>query len=297
MNWKKLIPARLRKDRAVIPVVRLSGAIMAGGNAFRPSLSLASVAGTLERAFSSKQAPAVALSINSPGGSPVQSRLIHSRIRELAKKHDKKVLVFVEDVAASGGYMIALAGDEIIADATSIVGSIGVVSAGFGFDQAIGKLGIDRRVYTAGENKVILDPFQPEKEKDIEYLKSLQLEIHQVFIDMVKASRGAKLTEDKDIFTGLFWTGAKAKELGLIDGIGLMAPVLRERYGEKTELKLVQPKRGLFGRAQPGIAVGAHDEGMRSAGLYSTGLGLAAGLPDAVLDSAAERALWARYGL
>ncbi|MCB1465420.1 MAG: S49 family peptidase, partial [Nitratireductor sp.] len=202
-----------------------------------------------------------------------------------------------EDVAASGGYMIALAGDEIIADATSIVGSIGVVSAGFGFDQAIGKLGIDRRVYTAGENKVILDPFQPEKEKDIEYLKSLQLEIHQVFIDMVKASRGAKLTEDKDIFTGLFWTGAKAKELGLIDGIGLMAPVLRERYGEKTELKLVQPKRGLFGRAQPGIAVGAHDEGMRSAGLYSTGLGLAAGLPDAVLDSAAERALWARYGL
>ncbi|MCG6858983.1 MAG: S49 family peptidase [Salaquimonas sp.] len=296
MDLKNLIPARLRKDKVVIPVVRLSGAIMAGGSVLRPPLSLANVANTLKRAFSYKRAPVIVLSINSPGGSPVQSRLIHSRIRELAKKHKKKVLVFVEDVAASGGYMIALAGDEIIADATSIVGSIGVVSAGFGFDQAISKLGVDRRVYTAGENKVILYHFQPEKEKDIAYLKSLQGEIHQIFIDMVKDSRGTKLADNDDLFSGLFWTGAKAKELGLIDGVGLMAPVIRERYGDKAELKLVQPKRGLFGRPQPGIAVGALATGLDD-GLRSAGLGLAAGLPDALLDTVAERALWARYGL
>ncbi|MCB1457941.1 MAG: S49 family peptidase, partial [Nitratireductor sp.] len=189
MEFRKFVPSRFRKDRVVIPVVRLSGAIMASGSPLRQNLSLAAVAPALERAFSFKRAPAVALSVNSPGGSPVQSRLIHSRIRELAEKHDKQVLVFVEDVAASGGYMIALAGDEIIADETSIVGSIGVVSASFGFDKAIARLGVERRVYTAGENKVILDPFQPEKQKDIDYLKSLQLEIHQVFIDMVKARR------------------------------------------------------------------------------------------------------------
>ncbi len=292
MELKKLIPSRMRKDRIVIPVVRLSGAIMSGGNMFRQNLSLANTASTLERAFSMKRAPVVALSINSPGGSPVQSRLIHSRIRELAEKHEKKVLVFVEDVAASGGYMIALAGDEIIADESSIVGSIGVVSSGFGFDQAIGKLGIDRRVYTSGDNKVILDPFQPEKEKDIAYLKSLQSEIHQVFIDMVKQSRGARLTDNGDLFTGLFWTGGKAKELGLIDELGLMAPTLKKRYGDKVELRLVQQKRGLFGRPQPGVAAGASAEG-----LHSAGLGIAAGLPDAVMGAAEERALWARYGL
>ena len=292
MEWIKVIPARLRKDRIVVPVVRLSGAIMASGSAFRPPLSLASIANSLDRAFSMKRAPVVALAVNSPGGSPVQSRLIHSRIRELAKKHEKKVLVFVEDVAASGGYMIALAGDEIIADETSIVGSIGVVSAGFGFNEAIGKLGVDRRVYTSGENKVILDPFQPEKEKDVEYLKSLQSEIHTVFIDMVKAARGARLADNGDLFTGLFWTGAKARELGLIDGLGLLAPTIRERYGDKAELKLIQPKRGLFGRSQPGIAVDTPDNAM-----WSAGLGLAAGLPAALVDTAEERALWARFGL
>ena len=292
MELKKLIPSRMRKDRIVIPVVRLSGAIMSGGNMFRQNLSLANTASTLERAFSMKRAPVVALSINSPGGSPVQSRLIHSRIRELAQKHEKKVLVFVEDVAASGGYMIALAGDEIIADESSIVGSIGVVSSGFGFDQAIGKLGIDRRVYTSGDNKVILDPFQPEKEKDIAYLKSLQSEIHQVFIDMVKQARGTKLADNDDLFTGLFWTGGKAKELGLIDEVGLMAPTLNKRYGDKVELRLVQQKRGLFGRPQPGVAAG-----MSTEGLHSAGLGLAAGLPDAAMGAAEERALWARYGL
>ena len=294
MKFDNYIPKRFRKGRVVVPVVRLAGAIMASSSPMRQNLSLASVAPTLERAFSMKRAPIVALSVNSPGGSPVQSRLIHSRIRELAKKHEKKVLVFVEDVAASGGYMISLAGDEIIADETSIVGSIGVVSAGFGFDQAIGKLGVDRRVYTAGENKVILDPFQPEKEKDIAYLKSLQGEIHQVFIDMVKERRGDRLAESDDLFSGLFWTGAKAKELGLIDGIGLMAPIIRERYGDKTELKLIQPKRGLFGRPQPGIGLG----GAGGIGdLGAAGAGLAGALPGAILEEAAERALWGRYGL
>jgi len=164
---KKLMPKWLRKKGIVIPVVRMSGVIMAGGSAFRPALNLSGVSQALEKAFAMKDAPAVVIAINSPGGSPVQSRMIYSRIRELAREKQKKVLVFVEDVAASGGYMIALAGDEIIADATSIVGSIGVVSGGFGFPELLKKLGVERRVYTAGDNKVILDPFQPEKEKDI----------------------------------------------------------------------------------------------------------------------------------
>ncbi|MEM7291542.1 MAG: S49 family peptidase, partial [Pseudomonadota bacterium] len=185
MKLRKYLPGKLGEVHPAVPVVRLKGAIAAGGGPLNRSLSLAGVAGLLEKAFRFKDAPAVAISINSPGGSPVQSRLIYTRIRELAEQHEKTVLVFVEDVAASGGYMLAIAGDEIFVDETSIVGSIGVVSASFGFDKAIGKLGIDRRVYTAGKNKVSLDPFQPEKKNDIAYLKELQLEIHQVFIDMV----------------------------------------------------------------------------------------------------------------
>lgn len=177
---KRLVPTRFQKRGTVIPVVRLHGPIMSGGSRFRPALNLSSVAGQLEKAFAMKDSPAVALSINSPGGSPVQSRMIYDRIRALAEEKNKRVLVFVEDVAASGGYMIAIAGDEIIADATSIVGSIGVVSGGFGFPELLKKIGVERRVYTAGENKVILDPFQPEKESDIEYLKTLQLEIHEI---------------------------------------------------------------------------------------------------------------------
>lgn len=288
MEFRKLIPSRFRKGQTVIPVVRLSGAIMASGSPLRQNLSLAGVAPALERAFSIKRAPVVALSINSPGGSPVQSRLIYSRIRELADRNEKKVLVFVEDVAASGGYMIALAGDEIIADETSIVGSIGVVAATFGFDKAIAKLGVERRVYTAGRNKVMLDPFQPEKERDIEHLKALQLEIHQVFIDMVKARRGARLADSDDLFTGMFWTGAKGRELGLVDGCGLMAPVLRDRYGKDTQLKLVTQPRSMFGRAQPGISAGP---------LSGIGSALAATLPGAVADEMEERGLWARYGM
>ncbi len=288
MELKSLIPARFRKDAVVIPVVRLSGIIAAGGAPFNPSLSLASCANSLKRAFEYKSAPVVVLSVNSPGGSPVQSRLIHSRIRELAEKHKKRVLVFVEDVAASGGYMIALSGDEIIADETSIVGSIGVVSAGFGFQEAIAKLGIERRVHTAGPNKAILDPFRPEKPEDVAHLKELQLEIHRIFIDMVIAARGSKLGDDKDLFTGLFWTGERAKALGLVDNCGLMGKVITERYGEKAVLQLVQPRRSLFGRPQPGI-------GVSNAAL--AGQGLAAQIAPALLAALEERAQWQRFGL
>ena len=285
MKIGKFLPGKLGNRSQTIPVVRLAGMIAAGGGPLSSSrLSLASCASSLERAFSFKKAPVVAISVNSPGGSPVQSRLIYSRIRKLAEEKEKKVIMFVEDVAASGGYMIALAGDEIIADDTSIVGSIGVVSAGFGFDKAIAKLGVDRRVYTAGKNKVMLDPFQAEKKTDITYLKELQLEIHQVFIDMVADRREGKLAEDKDIFTGKFWTGTRAHQLGLVDGLGHMSNVLKERFGDDIELKLVQPKRGLFGRAAPGVG------GLLSQDTVET-------LADGLINVAEERALRARYGL
>ena len=232
-----------------------------------------------------KEAPAVALSINSPGGSPVQSRMLYHRIRALAEENGKKVFVFVEDVAASGGYMIALAGDEIFADPTSIVGSIGVVSGGFGFPELLRKIGVERRVYTAGENKVILDPFQPEKPGDIEYLKTLQLDIHAVFIDMVKARRGDRLSSDPEVFSGLFWTGTRGLELGLIDGLADMRQELRRRYGDKVRLELVTGARGFLGRRVPGVSGGTRAEEVAAAAAS----GLAGTLED--------RALWSRYGL
>lgn len=285
----KLVPARLRPDHTVIPVVRLSGMISSGGTALRPSLSLASAAPLLAKAFAHKKAPAVAIVINSPGGSPVQSRLIYQRIRDLAEEKDKQVLVFVEDVAASGGYMIACAGDEIIADPSSIVGSIGVVSGSFGFVEAIAKLGIERRVHTAGSNKATLDPFQPERPEDVEHLKTLQLEVHKTFIDLVKESRGTKLADHDDLFTGLFWSGLRGLELGLVDRLGDLRGTLRARFGKKVKLELVQAKRTLFGRPQPGVHAGmAAGEGMA---------GIGAGFAREVMGVAEERALWARFGL
>ena len=282
---KRIIPKRFRKEGTVIPVVKLSGVISSGGSQFRPALNLAGVALALDKAFATKSSPVVAIAINSPGGSPVQSRMIYNRIRELAREKQKKVLVFVEDVAASGGYMIALAGDEIIADPTSIVGSIGVVSGGFGFPELLKKIGVERRVYTAGENKVILDPFQPEKEKDIEYLKTLQLEIHQVFIDMVRERRSGRLKQGEEtVFSGLFWTGQRGLEIGLIDGLGDMRQELKKRYGKKTKLELVSTPRSLFGRRAPGISMPA---------LGGIGADLASGL----VEVAEEKALWSRYGL
>ncbi len=285
MNFRKFLPGKLGQKDPVIPVIRLAGTITPGaGFPTSQTLSLANVALRLEKAFSDKAAPAVAISVNSPGGSPVQSRLIYSRIRELAAENDKKVLVFVEDVAASGGYMLALAGDEIIVDDTSIIGSIGVVSASFGFNKAIEKLGIDRRVYTAGKNKVVLDPFQPEKKTDIEFLKGLQLDIHQVFIDMVKDRRGDKLADDKDLFTGRFWTGQRALDLGLVDHVGHMSEFLKARFGKKTRLKLIQQKRGLFGRSSLGAGISMDPEAASS-------------LVNSAIDAAEERLLRSRFGL
>ncbi|MCP4073391.1 MAG: S49 family peptidase [Hyphomicrobiales bacterium] len=286
MRLRNLIPARFRKNMITIPVVRLSGVIAASNSPLSRNLNLANVASLLEKAFKMKHAPTVALVVNSPGGSPVQSRLIYTRIRELAAKHEKKVLVFVEDVAASGGYMISLAGDEIFADETSIIGSIGVISASFGFDKAIKKIGVERRVYTAGKNKVSLDPFQPENPKDVEYLKKMQLEIHDVFINMVKKTRGEKLAEDDDMFTGRFWTGSTAKDLGLIDGLGHLGTILKERFGEKSEFVLMQPRRSLLGR---NYSVGIN--------AITKGDSIGADLVDRAIDRMEEHVIRSRFGL
>src|SRR5438105_1236846 len=238
------LPARFRPGTAVVPVVRLSGVIGAV-TPLRPGLSLAGVARVLERAFSVRNAKAVALVINSPGGSPVQSRQIYLRIKQLANEKKLPVLVFVEDVAASGGYMIACAGDEIICDPSSIVGSIGVVGGSFGFEGLIEKIGVERRLYTSGKHKAMLDPFLPENPDDVTRLKAIQSEIHVMFIDLVKRSRGAKLKGDEDeLFSGAYWTGQKSIALGLSDSIGDLRSVLRTRFGEKVRTPLIAPSAG-----------------------------------------------------
>ncbi|MBN8996665.1 MAG: S49 family peptidase [Rhizobiales bacterium] len=271
LNW-------MRRDRTTIPMVRLSGAI---GMAmpFRPGLSVQSVETPLTKAFAMK-GPAVAIVINSPGGAAAQSHLIHKRIRQLAEEKKKHVIVAVEDVAASGGYMIACAGDEIIADPGSIVGSIGVISASFGFQDLIQKIGVERRVHTAGRSKSMLDPFRPEKAEDVARLRELQDEVHGAFIDLVKSRRGAALKDDPDLFTGAFWSGAKAKELGLVDRLGDLHAVLRERYGEKVEVKPVAAERG-FLRRRLGLGAGVS----------------LADLPGATVAAIEERLLWSRFGL
>ncbi|BDA83059.1 peptidase S49 [Aureimonas sp. SA4125] len=282
---QKYLPKRFRSDAIVVPVVRLSGTIMASSGPLRQSLSLAGVAGVLDKAFAMKKAPAVAILVNSPGGSPVQSRLIHQRIRDLAAEKKKTVLVFVEDVAASGGYMIACAGDEIIADPSSIVGSIGVVSGGFGFVDMIHKLGIERRVHSTGENKARLDPFQPERPEDIAHLLALQAEVHATFIDLVKESRGTRLADDPDLFTGQFWSGKRGLTLGLVDSLGDLRSVLRERFGQKVKLVLIQSSRGLLGR-RPATGIGMADPAR-----------LGAGAAEQLAVMAEDRLVWARYGL
>jgi serine protease SohB len=280
---RPLIPKRFRRDHPVVPVVRLSGAI-GFGTPLRPALSLAAVARTLDRAFALGRAPAVALAINSPGGSPVQSHLIFRRIRELAEEKKRKVIAFVEDAAASGGYMIACAGDEIIADPHSIVGSIGVVGGSFGFDKLIARFGIERRIYTSGERKAMLDPFLPEDEGDVERLKKLQRDIHEDFIALVKSRRGGKLSGPEiDLFSGEFWTGRRALELGLIDAIGDLRGVLRQRFGNKVVTPLIAAERGWFGRRVAGIG------GLTPA--------MPAGFAEDLISALEARALWARYGL
>jgi signal peptide peptidase SppA len=284
MEW---IPARLRRGAAVVPVVRLSGLIGAV-TPLRPGMSLAGVARTLERAFSMKNAKAVALAINSPGGSPVQSRQIYLRIRQLAAEKKLPVLVFVEDVAASGGYMIACAGDEIFCDPSSIMGSIGVVGGSFGFQDLIKRIGVERRLYTAGEHKGMLDPFLPENPDDVARLKTIQREIHALFIALVKQSRGARLKGTDDVlFTGEYWAGETSVSLGLADAIGDLRSTLRARYGEKVVTPLVAPSSGLLsgllGRKSAGAGTLASLDGFT-------------GLPDEVISALESRAIWAKFG-
>ena len=280
MEW---MPARL-SGAAVVPVVRLSGLIGAV-TPLRPGMSLAGVARVLERAFSVKNAKAVALLINSPGGSPVQSRQIYLRIRQLASEKKLPVLVFVEDVAASGGYMIACAGDEIYCDPSSILGSIGVVGGSFGLQELIKKIGVERRLYTAGEHKAMLDPFLAENPDDVARLKAIQHEIHAIFIDLVKKSRGTRLKgADEVLFTGEYWAGETSVSLGLADAVGDLRSTLRARYGDKVLTPLIAPPSGmlsgLFGRRSPG----------------TFGLESVSNLPEELISALESRAIWAKFG-
>ncbi len=237
------------KKKKIIPHIRLTGVIGSAGR-FKQGIDFSGQQEIIKKAFSFKKAKSIAISINSPGGSPVQSHLIHDYIRQLAKKNKKKVIVFAEDVAASGGYLIACAGDEIYANSSSIVGSIGVISASFGFQNAIKKIGVERRVYTAGKNKSTLDPFKEEKEEDIERIKKLQLELHSDFIEVVKKSRGAKLKdpEKNNTFTGEFWSGSASIKLGLIDGIGNAEQILREKFGEDIVIKKLEKQKSFIAK-------------------------------------------------
>jgi signal peptide peptidase SppA len=284
---KTLIPERFRPGTAVVPVVRLSGVIGAV-TPLRPGMSLAGVARMLERAFATKNAKAVALVINSPGGSPVQSRQIYLRIRQLATEKKLPVLVFAEDVAASGGYMIACAGDEIFCDPSSILGSIGVVGGSFGFQELIKKIGVERRLYTAGAHKAMLDPFLPENPDDVARVKALQREIHATFIALVKQSRGDRLKGGDDVlFSGEYWAGETAISLGLADAIGDLRSVLRARYGDKVKTPVIAPASGMLS----GLL------GRRSAGATTlTSLEGLAGLPDELISALETRAIWAKFG-
>ena len=239
----------LFKKKKIVPHVRLTGIIGSAGR-FKQGMELANQREILKRAFSVKKISHVALSINSPGGSPVQSHLIYSYIRQLAEKNKVKVIVFAEDVAASGGYLIACAGDEIYANSSSIVGSIGVIYASFGFKDLIQKVGVERRVYTAGKNKSTLDPFVEEKEEDVKRLKNIQLELHSDFIKVVQSSRGSKLKdpEKNNIFTGEFWTGKTSLSLGLIDGIGNADQILKEKFGDKLIIRNFEKPKGFIAR-------------------------------------------------
>jgi signal peptide peptidase SppA len=281
---RMLLPARLRADIPIVPVVHMSG-VIGVVTPLRPGLLLSNVARTLERAFAVSNARAVALVINSPGGSPTQSNLIFRRIRQLANEKKIPVLAFIEDVGASGGYMLSCAADEIICDQYSIVGSIGVIGGSFGFPKLMEKLGIERRLYTSGAHKGMLDPFLPENPDDVERLKAVQKDIHESFIALVKERRGTKLKGADDVlFTGEFWSAPKAIELGLADSIGDLRSVLRARFGEKVRTPLIVAERNLFGRSKPGVSL-------------TQALANAPGLADDLISALEARALWSRYGL
>lgn len=277
------------KSPPTIPVLRLAGPI-GMATPLRPGLSIGLLSGAIEKAFSMSKLPAVAIVINSPGGSAVQSSLILKRLRHLAEEKQKKVYVFCEDVAASGGYYLAVAGDEIYADTSSIVGSIGVIAATFGFDKAIEKLGIDRRVYTAGVHKSTLDAFRPENSSDVERIKAVQKDIHDAFIGVVKDRRAGRLNgHDDELFSGAFWSAPKALELGLIDGVTDVRSKMRELFGDKVRLRVVPiSSGGLLSRLRrtPGFALG---DALTTPG--GTALG------DELLSAVEERLLWSRFGL
>jgi signal peptide peptidase SppA len=284
------LPARFRRGAAVVPVVRLSGVIGAV-TPLRQGMTLAGVARMLERAFAMTNAKAVALLINSPGGSPVQSRQIYLRIRQLAAEKKLPVLVFVEDVAASGGYMIACAGDEIFCDPSSILGSIGVVGGSFGLTELIKKVGVERRLYTAGSHKAMLDPFLPENPDDVARLKTIQREIHAIFIALVKQSRGARLKgPDDELFTGEYWAGETSVSLGLADAIGDLRSTLRARFGEKVQTPLIAPASGMLASL-----LGRKSAGAGAMAALAALDGVSA-LPDELISALERRAIWARFG-
>ncbi|MEM7473250.1 MAG: S49 family peptidase [Pseudomonadota bacterium] len=265
---KRFIP--FMKTDPLVAVVKMSGVIAAGGRG--QALNDASTAPLLEKAFRKGKPDAVALVINSPGGSPVQSSLIGARIKRLAAEHEVKTYAFVEDVAASGGYWLAASADEIWVDHSSITGSIGVISASFGFNELMERYGVERRVHTAGKDKSMLDPFRPENPEDVVRLKALQQKFHDNFIAHVKAGRGDRLSDDKDLFTGEIWVGSDAQKVGLVDGVGHVVPKMKELFGDKTRFQVYGQKRPLlarFGAQMMGEAIGQVD----------------------------DRALWARFGL
>ncbi len=274
---------RFRKKNPVVAVIPLHGVIASGGGKLRgEQLNLSGLAEIINDAFEAKGLTAVALAINSPGGSPVQSSLIAKRIRQLADEKEVPVYAFAEDVMASGGYWLGLCADEIYADLNSVVGSIGVISAGFGFTGLMEKLGVDRRTYSAGENKAKLDPFSPEKASDVEWLKKLQMEIHENFKAYVKERRGDRLKKrkDKELFSGDVWTGTKATELGLIDGISDMRSFMRKKYGEKVRFQLLEGRKSWF---QKTLGLGSQSITSQAAG--------------DLIASAKNEAAWSRYGL
>ncbi len=263
------------KKKKIVSHLRLNGIIGNVGK-FRQGIDFANQQEVIKKAFSLKKAICVAISINSPGGSPVQSHLIYSYIRQQAKKNKKKVMVFAEDVAASGGYLISCAGDEIYANSSSIIGSIGVIYSSFGFTELIKKIGVERRIHTAGKNKSTLDPFQEEKSEDVDRLKNIQLDLHKDFIDVVEKSRGTKLNKSEvELFSGEFWSGSKAKNLGLIDGIGNAHEILKEKFGEEVEIKKFEKSKGWLSQK-----------------LSSSNNQL-----DQLANILDERSIWQRYGL
>ena len=267
---------KIFKKKKVVPHIRLSGIIGSVGK-FKQGLNFSGQQELIQKAFSIKKAKAVAISINSPGGSPVQSHLIYNYIRKQAKKNNKKVLVFAEDVAASGGYLIACAGDEIYANSSSIIGSIGVIYSSFGLQELIKKAGIQRRIYTAGKNKSTLDPFVEEKKEDIERLKKIQLDLHSDFIKVVEESRSSKLKKDDnpDLFTGEFWSGSKAKTLGLVDGLGNADEILKEKFGEDVVIKKFEKSKGWLNKKLSGSHVNQIEN---------------------LINILGENSIWERYG-